>query len=181
MDRDYASGHKSDVEYFVGKEVEKTPAYDKDTLFVVGIKPYRDIIKLATRNNCDHVYLGANQSFSVTGEFGTQEETEGWDEMITELLKAGFWVTLDYDVKHHDFVIESGYNEHDQFISMISVKLPYVEQLNYNACIKIDDSDFRASNPGVWVYYANELKDRNKFTAWEEYEKDQPIILDKEH
>ena len=53
MDRDYANGHKSDVEYFVGKEVEKTPAYDKDTLFVVGIKPYRDIIKLATRNNCD--------------------------------------------------------------------------------------------------------------------------------
>ena len=26
--------------------------------------------------------------------------------MVTELLKAGFWVTLDYDVKHLDFVIE---------------------------------------------------------------------------
>ena len=47
---------------------------------------------------------------------------------------------------------------------MISVKLPYIEQLNYNACIKVDDSGFKQPNPGVWVYYANELKDRKKFT-----------------
>ena len=181
MKRDYQDGEKDNVTLFTGVEVEKTPAFGQKTLFVVGIQNPIDLIQKAREEDCTPIYLGANQSFSVTGEFGTQEETEGWDEMVTELLKAGFWVTLDYDVKHHDFVIESGYNEHDQFISMISVKLPYVEQLNYNACIKIDDSDFRASNPGVWVYYANELKDRNKFTAWEEYEKDQPIILDKEH
>ncbi|MBR19646.1 MAG: hypothetical protein CMA64_05825 [Euryarchaeota archaeon] len=181
MDRPYSDGNKDSVEYFVGKEVEKTPAYDRDTLFVVGMKPYRDVIKLATRNNCDHIYLGANQSFSIEGQYGTQEETDGWDELVTELLKAGFWVTLDYDVRFHDFIMESGYNEHDQFISMISVKLPYIDQLNYNACIKIDDTDFKASNPGVWVYYASELKDRKKFTPWSEYEKDQPIKLDSEH
>ena len=36
--------------------------------------------------------------------------------------------------------------------SMISVLLPYIDQQwNYNACIKIDDKDFKASNPGVWV------------------------------
>ena len=78
-------------------------------------------------------------------------------------------------------IIENGFNEHEQFISMISVKLPYIEQLNYNACIKIDDENFRATNPGVWVYYAQELKDRKKFTSWEDYGKDQPIILDSEH
>ena len=48
-------------------------------------------------------------------------------------------------------------------------------------CIKIDDENFRATNPGVWVYYAQELKDRKKFTSWEDYGKDQPIILDSEH
>ena len=29
MNRDYSNGQKDDVEYFVGNEVEKTPAYDK--------------------------------------------------------------------------------------------------------------------------------------------------------
>tara|TARA_Y200000002_G_scaffold379366_1_gene388490 strand:- start:1060 stop:1605 length:546 start_codon:yes stop_codon:yes gene_type:complete len=181
MNRDYIDGEKTNIDYFVGLEVEKTPAYDKKTLFVVGVKPYRDIIKLANRNDCDHIYLGANQSFNITGDLGTSQESEDWDEMVTELLKAGYWVTLDYDVRFHEFVLESGYNEHDQFISMISVKLPYIEQLNYNACIKIDDTNFKATNPGVWVYYASELKDRKKFTSWDEYGKDQPIILDKEH
>ena len=80
MNRDYSNGQKDDVEYFVGNEVEKTPAYDKKTLFVVGIKSYRDILKLATRNDCDHVYLGANQSFDLTGEYGTEEETSSWEE-----------------------------------------------------------------------------------------------------
>ena len=181
MNRDYSNGQKDDVEYFVGNEVEKTPAYDKKTLFVVGIKSYRDILKLATRNDCDHVYLGANQSFAITGEFGTDEESVSWEEMITECLRAGLWVTLDYDVRYHNWILENGVNEHEQFISMISVKLPYIEQLNYNACIKIDDENFRATNPGVWVYYAQELKDRKKFTSWEDYGKDQPIILDSEH
>ena len=181
MNRDYIDGIKEGVDYFTGIEVEKSPAFDKQTLFVVGIKPFRDIIKLASRNNCDHVYLGANHSFHISGQWGTQEETEGWEEMITELLKAGFWVTLDYDVRHHEYVLETSWNEHEQFISMISVKLPYIGQLNYNACIKIDDSDFKASNPGTWVYYASELKDRKKFTSWEDYGKDQPIVLDSEH
>ena len=98
--------------------------------------------------------------------------------LITELLKLGIWVTLDYDVKYHEFVLESGYNENDKFISMISVKLPYIDQLNYNACIKIDDKDFKASNAGVWVHYARDLQPRDKFTSWEKYENDSPISID---
>jgi len=111
----------------------------------------------------------------------TDDEQEGWDSMVHTLLKQGLWVTLDYDVAYHNWILESGYNEHDNFISMVSVKLPYIEQLNYNACIKIDDGGFKQSNPGVWVYYANELKDRKKFTPWSEYGKDQPIQVDTEH
>ena len=126
MNRDYNNGQRDKVEYFVGNEVEKTPAYDKKTLFVVGVKSYRDILKLATRNDCDHVYLGANQSFVLTGEYGTEEESSSWEEMITECLRAGLWVTLDYDVRFHNWILESGFNEHEQFISMISVKLPYI-------------------------------------------------------
>ena len=65
--------------------------------------------------------------------------------MLIELLKSDIWVTLDYDVKHHENVLEGGMTEYDTFIPMISIKLPYISQLNYNACIKIDDKDFKAS------------------------------------
>ena len=179
MKRDYKNGQYDDVDYFVGREVEKTPAYDKDTLFVVGVKDPKEVVKQATRNGCDHIYLGANQSFVIDGI--TEDEHEAWQKMVDELLHSGFWVTLDYDVKFHEEVLENGWNEHDQFISMISVKLPYVNQLNYNACIKIDDKDFKATNPGVWVSYVQQHLDRDKFTGWEKYTSDQPIKVDSEH
>ena len=179
MKRDYKNGQHDDVDYFVGREVEKTPAYYKDTLFVVGVKDPKEVVKQATRNGCDHIYLGANQSFVIDGI--TEDEHEAWQKMVDELLHSGFWVTLDYDVKFHEEVLENGWNEHDQFISMISVKLPYVNQLNYNACIKIDDKDFKATNPGVWVSYVQQHLDRDKFTGWEKYTSDQPIKVDSEH
>ena len=44
MKRDYKNGQHDDVDYFVGREVEKTPAYDKDTLFVVGVKDPKEVV-----------------------------------------------------------------------------------------------------------------------------------------
>ena len=87
-------------------------------------------------------------------------------------------MTLDYDVKYHEWVLESGYNERHNFISQISVKLPYVNQLNYNACIKIDDADFEHSNAGVWIQPVHELLERDKFTSWDKYKEDSPISID---
>ena len=180
MNRDYKDGQRDDIDYFIGREVEKTPAFDRDTLFVVGIKDPKEVIKQANRNGCDHIYLGANQSFMID-DYGNDEQHEGWHTLVSSLLAEGFWVTLDYDVRYHEYVLESGWNEYDQFISMISVKLPNINRLNYNACIKIDDKDFRASNPGVWVSYVQEHLKRDKFTDWDKYTSDQPIKVDSEH
>ena len=55
-----------------------------------------------------HVYLGANQSFNIQLPFGTKKEQKDWDELINQLLKCGYWVTLDYDVKFHEMILESG-------------------------------------------------------------------------
>ena len=43
--------------------------------------------------------------------------------------------------------------ERDRFIPRLVLR-PYVDlvQLGYNACVKIDDKDFRASNNGVWTH-----------------------------
>lgn len=175
MKRDYSDGVKDDVIYFTGYEVEKTPAYDMDTLFVVGCRPLDEVLKKAKQHHVDHIYLGANQSFNIKLPHGTDSEQKGWDELVLGLLKEGYMVTLDYDIKYHEWVLESGYNEHSNFISQISVKLPYIDQLNYNACIKIDDKDFKATNTGVWIHQVHDLQDREKFTPWMKYENDSEV------
>ena len=45
MERAYKDGESSNVVFFTGFEVEKTPAFGMDTLFVVGPQPLNDIIK----------------------------------------------------------------------------------------------------------------------------------------
>ena len=48
-------GHE-DVTFFVGTEVEHSPAYGMRTLFVVGIQDPARIVGLAQKKNCEHIY-----------------------------------------------------------------------------------------------------------------------------
>ena len=172
MKRAYDDGVKDDVNFFVGTEIEHTPAYGKKTLFVVGLHNPDKVAKLAEVMNIDHIYLGANHSFNNTNLMY-------WEAVIVELLKRDFWITLDFDHKYYNDIIDSLalWNEYDRFITQISVKLPYASLLNYNTCVKIDDKDFRATNPGVWVHQLHDLQDRTKFTDWSQYTKDKPIVV----
>jgi len=173
MKRIYDQGTEENVEYFVGTEVEHTPQYKKKTLFVVGIKEAEDVIRIANDNGCKHIYLGANMSFGVTENTSTQWEP--WEAMAFPLLKEGFWVTLDIDSSQVEGLLETGLIEYNRFIPMISVKLPYIDLLGYNACIKLDDKDFDESNPGVWVHKIHDLKTRDTFTDWSQYTTDEII------
>lgn len=172
MKRVYEHGIEETIQYFVGTEIEHSPAFGKKTLFVVGIKDPNEVIALAMANNVDHIYLGANQSFQITGEYGTDEEVNGWENLVKNLLKGNYWVTLDFDIKYVEWILEAGFTEYNQFIPMISAKLPYIEQLGYNACLKLDDKDFSATNKGVWVHQLHNLQDRAVFTDWSKYTTD---------
>jgi hypothetical protein len=173
MEREYQDGTKNNVTVFTGVEIEHTPAYGKKTLFVVGVKSADELSDIAIQNNCEHIYLGANHSYKPS-DF---EEVILWEAMAIDLLKKNFWVTLDIDYKSYEWSEDLMVDLccYDQFIPVISVKIPYIENLNYNACIKIDDKDFKASNPGVWVHHLHDLKDRKKFTNWSLYGKDKII------
>lgn len=170
MKRTYAQGEHADTVFFVGQEVEHTPAYQQRTLFVVGAHVLddhiRDILLRASANACTHIYCGANQSFSPSSE---------WEHMVTCLLQqfTTGMVTLDFDLAHAQWVIEAGFCEYQNFIPQISIKLPYAQLLGYNTTIKIDDVGFNASNPGVWCHQLHALMDRKCFTAWQEYNKDE--------
>lgn len=170
MKRIYDQGTDEHVSFFIGTEVEHTPAYGKKTLFVVGIKDTDEIMNIANFNGCKHIYLGANMSFDVTDD--TQNQWQPWEEMAYPLLENNFWVTLDIDIRRIEGLLETGLTEHNRFIPMISAKIPYIDQLGYNACLKIDDKDFDASNPGVWVHKVHDLKDRAVFTDWSKYTTD---------
>tara|TARA_A200000159_G_scaffold36630_1_gene33019 strand:+ start:3884 stop:4432 length:549 start_codon:yes stop_codon:yes gene_type:complete len=181
MKRDYHSSNKKNniqegITYFQGVEIEHTPAYGMDTLFVVGMQDPEEVIGIATRKNVQHIYLGANQSFDLSdNEDILKEEEEAWDNLVKTLCEEGFWVTLDFEHEYLEWIQEAGYTEHNKFIPMISVKVPYIEQLGYNACIKIDDKDFNATNKGVWTHKVYDLMDRDRFTQWDQYKSDKII------
>lgn len=162
-------GHE-DAVMFLGTEVEHSAAYGMKTLFVIGCVPVADVLREALRHDVEHIYLGANQSFGV-GYPGMPD----WDELVTGCLAEDYWVTLDYDVSYHSDVLSSAYQDYNKFISMISVKLPSIRSLNYNAVLKIDDTDFENSNPGVWCHSVHNLQRKTVFTDWSKYTKDQVI------
>ena len=176
MKRNYDTGVADSITFFTGIEIEKTPAYGMKTLFVTDVQDPYVIMELARNHSCQHIYFGANQSFPKL-EVNDAEQWRLWEDMIYVCLDADdeFWCTLDLDVAQVEGLLESGLVEKRQFIPQISVKLPYLQQLGYNATIKIDDKDFKATNPGVWCHNLHDLLDRNKFTSWDQYGKDEII------
>ena len=164
------TGHE-DVDFFVGTEVEHSPAQGKKTLFVVGVQSSDDIYRHLS--GCEHIYFGANHSFPRLHV--NDQEWQQWENMIVTFLKAGYLCTLEVDHACVEGLIEGPLTEFRNFVPMISVKLPYIKLLNYNTTIKIDDRDFDATNPGVWCHSLHDLMSKRKFTSWDDYSKDQPV------
>ena len=172
MKRDYANEvvPQQVASFFYGVEVEKTPAHGMLTLFVVGVYTPEVVLQQIEASGVaiKHVYFGANQSFQNI----KAEQWPAWEDMIRGVMAEGYWATLDVEPSDIFELHESGLCEHRRFIPMISVKLPYIDQLNYNATIKIDDTGFEASNPGVWCHRVHDLKATDKFTTWDKYTED---------
>lgn len=144
-------------------EVEQTPAFNLLTLFVQAEKPAQYIIDCAKRHNATHVYLGANRSFGTI--------LQDWNSLILTLLDNDLKVTLDYNVVVHEWVVNHltpSVWEHDNFIPLITVDIPYLNKLSNNLTVKFDDNA-TCTNNGVWCWNHSELVDPAKFTGWAEY------------
>jgi len=173
MNRDYADGVTAEnITFFVGLEVEHTAAYGMETLFVTGVHDPDVILDMAKEHGVKHIYFGANQSFPKL-DINDVTSWRPWENMIKSCLQQDFWCTLDFDVSCVEGVLEGGLNEYRKFISMISVKIPYINQFNYHATVKIDDKDFEATNPGVWTHRLRDLQRETKFTDWDQYKDDE--------
>jgi hypothetical protein len=179
MNRDYISGTSDNINFFIGNEVEHTPAYGMRTLFVTDIQNEQVIEHILNEENSyndkskhiKHIFFGANHSFNPQG----YDEHKLWEEMIRFFLDKDYLCSLDIPINQVEEFNESGLCEHDNFIPQIRVPIPYVKLWNYNTMLKIDDKDFKATNPGVWSHSLHTLMDRSKFTDWSQYKNDEIV------
>ena len=165
-------GHNG-VKFFAGVEVEKTPAHGKNTLFVVGVQTVDDIAHHLQNytSGIEHIFFGANHSFGPRNNL----EWQRWETMIQYFLKLGYLCSLDIPVSAVEQFNDTGLCEYRNFVPQIRVSVPYIRLWNYNTMIKIDDNDFDATNPGVWTHSLHTLMNRDTFTDWSAYEKDQTL------
>ena len=166
MKRNYTTGEADNVQFFTGVEVEHTPAFGKMTLFVTGIHPVEEIA--SHLQGCEHIFFGANHSFNPR----TPEEWDAWQDMIQFFLDKDYLCSLDIPLSAVEEFNDGGLNECDNFIPQIRVPIPYIKLWNYNTMLKIDDKDFKATNPGVWSHSLHKLMDRDNFTSWDKYKED---------
>jgi hypothetical protein len=161
-------GHDN-VDFFNGVEVERTPAFGKKTLFVVGVQPVADIE--AKLIGAEHIFFGANHSFHPENAL----EWQRWESMILPFLNKGYLCSLDIPITHVEEFHDGGLCEHRNFIPQIRVSIPYTKLWNYNTMLKIDDKDFDATNPGVWCHSLHSLMSRDTFTSWDDYKGDSKL------
>jgi len=172
MKRGYENGVSDTPIFFTGVEVEKTPAFGMKTLFVTGVQNYNEIMEYYTNEQCEHIFFGANHSYNPK----TSDNFEDWDLMIRAFTDQGILCSLDIpSTINLEWFLDGGLVESDYFIPQLRVVVPYVKQWNYNTMIKIDDKDFKATNPGVWCHSLHDLMDREKFTDWSKYSLDKPL------
>jgi len=171
MKRDYTDGVADDIVFFIGNEVEHTPAFGMRTLFVTGVQPVETIA--LNLQGCEHIFFGANHSFNP--QFNDYDGWKAWEDMIEFFLEKGYLCSLDIPLSAVEEFHDGGLNEHSNFIPQIRVPIPYVKLWNYNTMLKIDDKDFKATNPGVWSHSLHTLMDRKHFTDWSQYKNDEII------
>jgi hypothetical protein len=169
MKRDYDDGVKDNVVFFTGKEVEKTPTHGKETLFVVGVHSSKKIKAMAKKNNATHIYLGANHSMKHLGG----EYYESLQRIIKVLLED-YYVTLDTPISPKIPGIDD-LLKHKKFTVVYALPIENIMQMKGNVVIKLDDSDYKATNPGVWCWSVRDMMTEQHFTDWAEYGKDKII------
>lgn len=176
MKRKYETGEVEQVIFFTGREVEKTPAFGKQTLFVTGVQPVKEIEEHYIKEKCQHIFFGANHSFHPGVNFPQDADAwNEWDNMIMYFLEKDILCSLDLPHSHAEALLESILIEQNNFIPQIRIPLPYIKQYNYNTMIKLDDRDFNSTNPGVWCHRLHNLMNEENFTDWTKYGLDKII------
>jgi len=166
---------REDCDYMLGREIENTPAKGMQTLFIAkaGLPP--TVIAKICPTFCTHIYFGANKCFPKHKM--NNDEWRYWERTIEIFLKQGYYCTLDIPVHQWNDVLETSLVEYPNFILMLSLELPYINQAGYHATLKLDDTSLGGVNGGVWCHQLHDLRDRKVYTAWNDYRGDKTFKL----
>lgn len=173
MKRQYNNTTTTTAKFFVGNEIEHTPAYGLKTLFVVGNQTIEAIqLRLDAEEDITHIFFGANHSFNPTSAGAWID----WTHIITHFLKRDLTCSLDIPVTvMNDFNDKTDLCSYTNFIPQIRFPVANIANWSYNTMIKLDDIDFNATNPGVWTHNLKVLQNEDVFTSWTDYNNDKVI------
>jgi len=173
MNRQYNNITTNTARFFVGNEVEHTPAYSLKTLFVVGAQTTEAIhYRLDAEEDITHIFFGANHSFNPN----TPGAWLNWNNIIEHFLKLGKQCSLDIPFTVvNDFNNKTNLCSYSNFIPQIRIPVANIKDWSYNTMIKLDDIDFNATNPGVWTHNLKALQNDDVFTSWTDYNNDNII------
>lgn len=177
MQRDYKDQTDvSGVKAFIGKEIERTHAYGLHTLFLDPSHLSNDemIILIAETEGIEHVYLNANH-YPIEDDlvFARYLDVLLYCESNTK-IKA---VTIEIQKPDKLEKFLPILDRFNKILFNVSIKIPHVESYAHRIAIKIDDSDFKATNPGVWCHLVDDLiyHAEHAFTPWDHYKNDKVI------
>lgn len=170
MNRTYSNTETNTASFFVGDEIEKTPAYGMKTLFVVGKKTIEAIDHwLNTEEDINHIFFGANHSFNPHYPGSWVD----WNNTIEYFLKTGKTCSLDIPVSSvNEFNEKTNLCQYEKFIPQIRIPVANINKWSYNTMIKLDDITFNATNAGIWTNRLSALQDDSAFTSWDDYNND---------
>lgn len=176
MKRDYKDQDSvSGVKAFVGIEIENTQAKGLPTLFLDPSKLSNAemIVMIVSNSHVRHIYLNANH-YPIEDDlyFGRFEE-------VLQYIEGRSSIDLvTVEIQNSQAIANLGKSYLDRFQKLIlNVSIPIKDAKNYanRISIKIDDVDFKATNPGVWVQPMSEILSTRNFTGWDHYKNDEVI------
>lgn len=172
MNRTYENMTTNTAKMFVGREVERTPYFGLTTLFVVGSPQDQVdlIIKHADANNCEHIFLGANHSY----EPQSIEEANEWSMAISTLSKK-YKISVDVGSNFLHYFRHSKSHLVKNICLQVRLEISDMHEYNNLVMIKIDDSGFKHSNPGIWTTPLTTICSDQNFTAWDAYSQDRIV------
>jgi len=154
----------SDTDFFYGFEVENTPAKGLGTAWLVGLPADGDTA-VSLAYGYPQLRMGANNSFNPKSD----AEWGKWEEVLLYAINNGVeWVSLEFGIEHYMRVLESSIVEYPNFIPILKIDMPYINQLGYNSVLKIGDTAEK-TNPGSWTVYVHELISRKAYTPNSHY------------
>jgi hypothetical protein len=170
MKRTYDVGVSSEVNIFIGNEVESSKAYELKTLFIVP-ENIVDIIEVIKKyeDQVEHIYLNANhtiiESDVLAGKYyDVLNYIEQSDKIKHVTLEIFFYEPTHLELLH----------AYPKLLLNISIQIPRVDKISSRIAIKIDDVDFDATNAGVWTSRVDDLLNKKmRFTPWISYTKDE--------